>query len=181
MNPVHTQLTKTLMDALKRDPGLLTAISDLINPTLVQESIKEREPGWPGAGAIIRAMERSEDFFVNWLMKKAKNKLNSMSDTAVAAVDHELDQTDDRGFVKLLDEEFEMLLEDLEGPLEEDFLEQLHEAYEGLEEERDPYGYRGLSRRDFLASRRLRKATIKLAHEVPELRKHLLPLLKARG
>ena len=43
---------------------------------------------------------------------------------------------------------------------------------------RDPYAYYGLSRRDFMAHSPLQRAVIRLAHTKPELRKHLVPLLR---
>ena len=43
---------------------------------------------------------------------------------------------------------------------------------------KDPYAYYGLSRRDFMACSSLKHAVLRLAHTNPELRKHLVPLLR---
>lgn len=69
-----------------------------------------------------------------------------------------------------------------EHQAEELFEEEVRERWAAIEDgkayDRDPYAYYGLSRRDFLASSPLKRAVIRLAHTKPELRKHLVPLLR---
>lgn len=48
---------------------------------------------------------------------------------------------------------------------------------DGEEYSRDPYRYHGVSRRDFLAAN-LRSKIIRLAHNYPKLRQHLVPILR---
>ena len=65
-----------------------------------------------------------------------------------------------------------------ESLFNEEVEERWDEIADGAAYAKDPYAYYGLSRRDFLASSPLKRAVLRLAHAKPELRKHLVPLLR---
>lgn len=65
-----------------------------------------------------------------------------------------------------------------EALFKEEVEERWNDIADGEAYSKDPYAYYGLSRRDFMAASPLKRAVLRLAHTKPELRKHLVPLLR---
>lgn len=125
-------------------------------------------PSWPGY------QEFFEDIEISAIFDKAVAK-------ATPAVKALYEQVGDDLFEGKLAEQAILKAvpeREAEDIFEDAVKERWDEMADSASYARDPYAYYGLSRRDFMASSPLRREIAKLAFKTPEMRRHVVPILR---
>lgn len=167
---------EALAKALPKDKPFEKALEKLVEEE-ANSSYRSRDHessvSWPGWD---RYWKRNGDL-VSWVLDL---ELQSAKDEMEALHQVYNDGEDTPEFVRELEK---ALLKAVKDTIDDDGAEDIvantvYDLRESDAESRDPYGYRGLSRRDFYGSADLRTKLIRLAHQNPDMRKDLVPMLR---
>lgn len=176
MNDLSDQENLTqFLDQLIADRSLQRILQHIIYGA-GQKAVRDDPPGgweysrpeWPGYRSFLK--DTTPYWILNQMAPKFAPDLRALYKDVDSIVD-------EREFVDDITKAFVRMVPDQTA--EHYFGEGVINELESLEEANDPYGSRGLNRRDFYASEnRMKRDLIRLAHENPKLRRHLVPLLR---